>query len=112
MSYTSAILSIPRAAWDYIADAFAEVGQHGRHAITIGPDDAPTVAIDMEGISVIPTGDRDMFINSGRLSDLLVQAGEEAFRAGYEAAGGQGSYYEAWGNYEPSEDIMDLQAGL
>lgn len=111
MTYTYALLAIPRVVWDHIAEAFSEAGYDGHH-ITTDADGRPTVAIDMQNIAVIPEGDSDLCINSGRLSDLMVQSNEEAFRAGYEAAGGKGSYYEAWGNYTPSDNIMDLQQSL
>jgi hypothetical protein len=42
-------------------------------------------------------------------SDAAVQIAEEAFRAGYEAAGGaEGDYWPAWCAFEPSEAAKEL----
>ncbi len=112
-THTFSILPIPKAAWDYIAEAMEEAGYD--HMITEDGNGGITVMFDMHGIGVVPTGDRDTFINSGRLSDLLVAVGEEAFRAGYEAAkvtGSPDNYYNGWSDYTPSDDIQEMQVGL
>lgn len=121
-THTFSILPIPKAAWDYIAEAMEEAGYD--HMITEDGNGGITVMFDMHGIGVVPTGDRDTFINSGRLSDLLVAVGEEAFRAGYEAAALEvetrgransclpAKIASAWDRYEPSDDIQEMQVGL
>lgn len=110
MTDTFAYLPIPRAAWDYIADAMEQAG-YGDHMIT-EIDGQLTVAVPLYGIAVVPAGDHDTFVNSGRLSDLLVQAGEDAFYAGYKAAQEGVPMGRAWGGYEVPEDIMELQNNL
>lgn len=118
MSYTTAYLAVPRAAWETIAHALEQSG-YARDQITqIG--DMLTVSINMDGIALVPDGDSDTFINSGRLSDLLAAIGEEAFRAGYTAGMKYGcdygdlagSYYDAWSDYTPSDDIQELEKSL
>lgn len=109
-TYTVAVLPIPKAAWDYIADAVEDAGYDNHSPTEINGE--VTVMIDMKGIAVVPLGDRDSFHNAGRLSDLLVQAGENAFRAGH-AAGQRGDFVDhAWDRYEVPEDIHDLMIGL
>lgn len=110
MTHTVAYLPVPPAAWDYIADALEEAGYHD-HSIT-QIDGKLTVTISLDGLAVYPEGDRDMLVNSGRLSDLLVQAGEDAFYAGFNAAKEGVSMGEAWGCYEVPDDIMELQNQL
>lgn len=110
MTETFAYLSIPKAAWDFIADALEEAG-YGDHMIT-EIDGCLTVAVPLDGIAVVPMGDQDTFVNSGRLSDLLVQAGEDAFYAGFRAAQSGGSMATAWGEYDVPDDIMELQNNL
>lgn len=110
MTDTFAYLPIPKAAWDYIADALEEAG-YGGHLIT-EIDGRLTVAVPLDGIAVVPMGDRDTFVNSGRLSDLLVQVGEDAFYAGFRAAQSGFPMTTAWGEYDVPDDIMELQNNL
>lgn len=115
MTYSVALLAIPRVAWDYIAEAMEQSG-YDNHMITTDAYGNPTVALNMEGISLIPLKDAsDMCINSGNLSDLTTGLGEEAFRAGYEYAKANpdsSGYSSGWDRYEPSDNIMDLQNSL
>lgn len=115
MTYTSALLPIPRVAWDFIADAMEHSG-YGDHMITTDMRGNPTVVLNMQGIGLIPAGDdSDQCINSGRLSDLMVGTGEEAFRAGYEYAKAypeSSGYSSGWDRYEPSNTLLDLQDAL
>lgn len=118
MTYTTAIMGIPRAAWDIMAMALEEAG-YDREVITMA-DGVNMVALDMTHISVVATDDSDMVANSGRLSDFAEQSNEEAFRAGFSAGmdyGAEygdraGSYQKAWDQYEPSDDIMELQDAI
>lgn len=115
MSYSFALLPIPRAAWDFIADAMESSG-YGDHMITTDIRGNPTVALNMHGIGLIPAGDQsDQFINAGNLSDLLVGAGEEAFRAGFEYAKAhpeKTNYQSGWDHYEVSDEIHELLDNL
>jgi hypothetical protein len=114
MTHTTAYLPVPLSAWEYIAAALEQAGYPG-HLITHF-EGKNTVAIPLDGIAIIPVGDQDMFINSGRLSDLLVAAGEHAFRSGFEAGmafaldenGNAGNSNKAWDAYEVPEDIHEL----
>lgn len=110
-THTVALLALPKAAWDFIASAMTESG-YDNHFVTSDDDGAATVALDMQGIGLTPQGDSDQFINSGRLSDLMVQSNEEAFYAGYRACRDGIPEGRAWDSYEPSEDIMELQNNL
>lgn len=113
MTYTTAIMGIPRAAWDIMAMALEEAG-YDREIITMAGG-LNMVALDMTHISVVATDDSDMVANSGRLSDFAVQSNEEAFRAGFEAArigDFYESYHAAWSEYTPSDDIMALQDAI
>ena len=118
MTYTTAIMGIPRAAWDIMAMALEEAG-YDRVVITMAGG-VNMVALDMTHISVVATDDSDMVANSGRLSDFAVQSNEEAFRVGFSAGmdyGAEygdraGSYHKAWDQYEPSDAIMELQDAI
>jgi len=118
MTDTIAYLPIPPAAWEYIASALEEAGYPG-HMIT-HIDGRNTVAIPLDGLAIIPAGDRDMFINSGRLSDLLVGVGEHAFRAGFtngmsfalDETDSVGNVNRAWDAYEVPEELIELQDQL
>lgn len=121
MSHTVATLAVPPAVFDLLKETMEELGQHHRFMHTAGADGKPEPAIDCSGIAIVAgvADCRDDFINSGKLSDLLVQSNEEAFRAGYEAGAyrdpnrdGDSSYFPAWCLYTPSDDIMELQADL
>lgn len=121
MTYTVATLAVPPAVFDLLKETMEELGQHHRFMNTPGEDGKPEQAIDFSGVAIVSGVEdcRDDFINSGKLSDLLVQSNEEAFRSGYEAGadhalsqGHAGNYYPAWGFYTPSDDIMALQADL
>lgn len=111
MTATVALLAVPKAAWDFIASAMTESG-YDNHFVTSDDNGAATVALDMHGIALLPDGDSDQFINSGHLSDLMVQSNEEAFYAGYRAHRDGIPLDRAWGDYEPSEDILELQNNL
>lgn len=122
MTYTFATLELPPAVFDLIKETMEELGQQHRFTkLNHTPSGQGITAIDFDGIAITAGVDdcRDMFINSGRLSDLLVGAGEEAFQAGFEAGfyhdkerDGWTSYYPAWSEYTPSDAIHDLQADL
>jgi hypothetical protein len=118
LTYTTAIMGIPRAAWDIMAMALEEAG-YDREVITMAGG-VNMVALDMTHISVVATDDSDMVANSGRLSDFAVQSNEEAFRAGFAAGRGYDPSYGfpehhcalEWGRYTPSDDIMELQDAI
>lgn len=89
--------------------------------ITVDLDGNTTTGIEMNGIMIVPIreDDSDTIVNSGRLVDYLVQAGEEAFLAGYEAGCRQGVLNKnylggenAWGRYTPSDALQELQDNL
>jgi len=118
LTYSLSLLPIPRVVWEFIAHAMEQAG-YG-YEITQTVDGQLTVSVDMTGVAVIPEGDSDMCINSGRFSDLMVALGEEAFAAGfkagmdYGAAHGNtsGNYYKSWSEYEPSPAISELESSL
>lgn len=115
-------MEIPRAAWDILSELLGMLeGQQDRHVITVDLDQRTTQGIDMNGVMLVPIrdDDSDSIINAGRLVDFLVQAGEEAFRAGYKAGADRGCDYhdtngvdEAWDKYTPSDAIQELQDNL
>lgn len=118
MTDTMAYLPVPLAAWEYVAAALEQAGYPG-HLITHF-EGKNTVAIPLDGIAIVPVGDHDIFVSSGRLADLLVQSGEDAFRAGFAAGmdyGAEygdraGNYHNAWSDYEVPEDILELGTKL
>lgn len=112
MTHTVALLPLPRVAWDFIADAMEQAG-YDNHLVTDDGHGGFTVMLDMAGIGLIPAGDAsDRCINSGNLSDLLVQVGEDAFRAGHKAAQDGLDPDKGWDRYEVPDDIHELQAQL
>ena len=118
MTDTIAYLPIPLAAWEYIAAALEQAGYPG-HLITHF-EGKNTVAIPLDGIAVVPVGDHDLFVSSGRLADLLVQSGEHAFASGFKAGmdfaldetDSVGNVSKAWDDYEVPEDILELGTKL
>ncbi len=110
MTYSVAYLAVPQAAWDFIAHALEQAGYECAAVTRIG--DTLTVSLNMQGIALVPTGDSDTLVNSGRLVDYTDALGEEAFRAGFEAASDSTDYYESWSKYEPSKILQELGDNL
>lgn len=117
MTQTHAALPVPQVVFDLIAKALIEAG----YPVMRDEHHKPACLV-MTGISLIPDGNHhspDMLINSGRFSDYEVALGEEAFGAGFDAgvecASGSdhaAKRWEAWSNYTPSEDLLDMQDDL
>lgn len=114
-------LVAPRAAVVAI-EQILESGGVDRTMIAMLSSGHTVPVIEMDGIILIAAGDTDMMINSGRLSDFLIDAGQEAFLAGWEArervasgpsaAGYPEDPHEAWSLYTPSEHLDEQQAKL
>lgn len=111
MTHTVAYLAIPKAAWDFIADAMEQAG-YVDHMIT-EIDGRLTVAVPLDGIAVVPMGDQDAFVNSDRLTELMFKLGEDAFMAGHRAAiRGTQSADDAWDLYVASDHVLNLREKL
>jgi hypothetical protein len=111
MTHTVAYLGIPKAAWDFIADALEEAG-YGDHMIT-EIDGRITVAVPLDGIAVVPVGQSDSFINMRALAELMEEAGRDAFDAGYRAAiRGDRGCDDSWDLYKVPDHIMEMHLKL
>lgn len=124
MSYSSAIMTIPRAAFLSIARGFEEAG-YDRQCFTADPTGrgVAVVALDMEGIMVVPDpmDTSDVSVNSGAMSDAIIAACKEAFDAGHEAAmklsvpalfqdpthNPAETREKGWSEFTPAQEIID-----
>lgn len=124
MTYTTATMGVPRAAYESIAKGFEEAG-YDREMISAHPDGSGGVVrlLDMEGVSIFaePGDPSDICVNSGMLSDAVIDACKEAFDAGHTAAmkitvpalfqdpthNPDGSREEAWSKFAPAQAIID-----
>lgn len=126
MTYTLSTMQVPPAVFNLVHETLAECGYDHLFIITPDKDGRPAAAIDMNGIMLVTGVEdrRDMFIHSGGLSDLMVQSNKEAFTAGFHAAALEveargransclpGKIDAAWGRYQPSSAIMELQDAI
>lgn len=110
MTHTFAYLAIPKAAWNYIAEAMSSAG-YDHHMIT-EINGRPTVTIPLDGIGVFPDGDQDQFVNSQRLTDLMELISEAAFRAGYQACKKGLNEESALDRYSIPDEILEIQEHL
>lgn len=124
MTYSVATMGIPRAAFESISKGFEDAG-YDREMISAHPDGGGRVIrmIDMEGIAIFaePGDPSDICINSGALSDAVIDACKEAFDAGHKAAmtitvpakmqdpthNADGSREAAWSAFTPAQGIID-----
>lgn len=115
MTYTSALMGIPRAAFESIADGFASAG-YDREMVSAHPDNHGRVirTIDMEGVMIFaePGDTSDCCVNAGALSDAAVNACDDAFHAGFRACQEGQDMGTAWSNYTPAEQIVDALNGI
>lgn len=112
MTHTYALLPVPKAGWDAIADALDNAGLT-QSMIVRGADGQPTVALQMTGIALIPVGDSDVFTTFNQLTELADKIARDAFADGF-SAGRTGTHNRdaAFDRYEPSDEIADLWDAL
>lgn len=128
MTYSSALMAIPRAAYDSIRRGFEEAG-YDREMISAHPDNGGGIihTLDMEGIAVFaePGDPSDTCVNAGFLSDAVIDACKAAFDAGHKAAmtitvpakmqdpthNPDGSREEAWSAFTPAQSLIDAIQG-